>query len=147
MRKSDLADMAVRVDGDSLLIKLAGVVTFGTMRSLRRTTFRWAMRHEVARVLIDLSSAVLFMGAAEWPVLTEDSASRNALRITTGLLVAEPYADAAWDHCERLSDYGRICLAFTDRCAAYHWAGLAPGLLVAPPAAAAYAAETPPHMP
>jgi hypothetical protein len=110
MRKSDLADMAVRVDGDSLLIKLAGVVTLGTMRSLRRTIFRYAMRYDLGRVLVDLSSAALFMGAGEWLVLTQDSASRNAIRITTGLLVGEPAADEAWNHCERLSDYGRICL-------------------------------------
>jgi hypothetical protein len=148
MRTSDLANMAARVENESLLLKLSGIVTLGTMRSLRRTIFRYAMRYDLGRVLVDLSSAALFMGAGEWLVLTQDSASRNAIRITTGLLVGEPAADEAWNHCERLSDYGRICLTFTDRSAAYLWAGLAADpLAVGQPVASASAVGTPPCTP
>ncbi len=94
------------------------------MLRIRTAIFRVAIRHEVDRVLVDLSAAVLVLSDDDWRTYTQHCASRNALRITSALLVPPVNQDEAWAHAEDLSAFGRINVAFTDRSAAYRWARL-----------------------
>lgn len=145
MNTTHKAKLTVRIHGETLFIGVAGVATLGTMRQIRAATFRAAIQHDVGRALIDFSNAVLAMADVDWAAFSADSASRNAIRLSTALLVAEPFLDAAWDHCERLTDYGRVCLAFSHRPSAYRWASL--DLHSGQQAEAASAGGTPPHRP
>ena len=110
--------------GSSLLIKFQGLVARPAMLGIRAAVLAVALANDIDRVLIDLSGAFVALSHEDWRDFTRDCASREALRLTTALLVPPLSEEAAWEHAERMSDYGRLTIVFADRDAAYRWAGL-----------------------
>lgn len=123
MTAAAFAPVRSSVHGSAGLVRVAGVATAKTLRAAHAEAVRCALKHDLNRVLIDCSGAVIVMDGDEWCTFKRERvAERHELAL--GYLVGAEAAENAQDYATSMNNQGQICLAFLTRSSAYRWAAL-----------------------